>query len=227
MAQLKPVFVVAMEYLGADVEGRRGTPRQPVREHAYDVRAGALAAHGGHPPRVGFPGPAARLGQHPLRAALPRVHSPRQRGCAAARRTCARSIPVLTPVRPGLRIHAERVEDARGEDAGVERDGAGRSENFAVTTTTTRSGSVLPAMTCRLARLTRQRLAPGEPTRWGLSLARAEPCDVGDRDVDDETSHLCRRVGDPRARSSRTIGSARASSLQSLPAPWSSLWPEC
>ena len=55
MTQLRPVFVVAVEYLGADVDQRRGTPRPPVREHAYDLRAGAMAAHHGHPPRVGFP----------------------------------------------------------------------------------------------------------------------------------------------------------------------------
>lgn len=55
MTQLKPVFIVAMEYLGADVGQRRGTPRHPLREHAYDLRAGALAAHDGHPPRVAFP----------------------------------------------------------------------------------------------------------------------------------------------------------------------------
>ena len=55
MTQLRPIFVVAMEYLGADVEPRRGTPRHLVREHAFDVRAGELAAHDAHPPRVGFP----------------------------------------------------------------------------------------------------------------------------------------------------------------------------
>ncbi len=55
MPQLQPVFVVAVEYLGADVETRRGAPRQPLREHAYDARTGEFAAHDGHPPRVGFP----------------------------------------------------------------------------------------------------------------------------------------------------------------------------
>jgi hypothetical protein len=55
MEQLRPIFVVAMEYLGADVAWRRGTPRQPLYEHAYDVRAAALTAHDAHPPRVGFP----------------------------------------------------------------------------------------------------------------------------------------------------------------------------
>ncbi len=55
MTQLKPVFVVAVEYLGADVPERRDTPRQPVCEHAYDVRAGTLPAHEGNSPRVAFP----------------------------------------------------------------------------------------------------------------------------------------------------------------------------
>ncbi len=52
---LTPIFVVAMEYLGADVQWRRGTPRKPLREHAFDLRAGTLAAHDDHPPRVAFP----------------------------------------------------------------------------------------------------------------------------------------------------------------------------
>ena len=55
MTQLRPVFVVAVEYLGADVDLHTGTARHPVREHAYDLRAGVLAAHDEHPPRVGFP----------------------------------------------------------------------------------------------------------------------------------------------------------------------------
>jgi hypothetical protein len=55
VTQPRPIFVVAMEYLGADVAWRRGTPRQPTCEHAYDLNAGRLAAHDGHPPRVEFP----------------------------------------------------------------------------------------------------------------------------------------------------------------------------
>ena len=51
----EPIFVVAMEYLGADVEWLRGAPRVPVREHAYDVRRETLVAHDGHPPRYAFP----------------------------------------------------------------------------------------------------------------------------------------------------------------------------
>ena len=55
MTDGKPVFVVAVEYCGADVPQRAGRPRRALREHAYDARAGALAAHDGHPPRVAFP----------------------------------------------------------------------------------------------------------------------------------------------------------------------------
>ena len=56
MTQLRPIFIVAVEYCGADVPERRDAPRRPVCEHAFDLRAGALAAHAGQPPRVGFPG---------------------------------------------------------------------------------------------------------------------------------------------------------------------------
>ena len=50
-----PIFVVAVEYLGADVDRRRGTPRVPVCEHAYEIRSATLAAHDDHPPRYAFP----------------------------------------------------------------------------------------------------------------------------------------------------------------------------
>lgn len=51
----EPIFVVAMEYRGADVEWHHGAARVPVCEHAFDVRSATLAAHDGHPPRFAFP----------------------------------------------------------------------------------------------------------------------------------------------------------------------------
>jgi hypothetical protein len=52
-------FVVAVEYLGADIsdtdDGRTGWPRTPALEHAYDLETASLAAHRGRPPRYAFP----------------------------------------------------------------------------------------------------------------------------------------------------------------------------
>lgn len=51
-----PIYVVAVEYQGADLPPHRGARRRPLWEHAYDLTTGQLA-HGGNATRIGFPEP--------------------------------------------------------------------------------------------------------------------------------------------------------------------------
>ena len=59
-----PIYVVAVEYLGADLPPHQGARRRPICEHAYDLTTGNLA-HADKTTRIGFPQPIRGWPRHP------------------------------------------------------------------------------------------------------------------------------------------------------------------